>query len=153
MNWYQTNDVPADVVDDQFNFFPDKRYIVFYNMIWRSWWMRQRQSVFLCQLFLCGKDGALEELFSLLIDFIAAAPKYFPLKMSANLNGFSPKGKSTGKHFQFFPFDRKVNRTHLRDLWLYWENTKYSRKLASVLRNHKKTWWGSTLLQSSIFII
>ena len=71
--------------------------------------------------------------------------------MSANLNGFSPKGKSTGKHF--FPFDRKVNRTHLRDLWLYWENTKYSRKLASVLRNHKKTWWKSTLLQSSIFII
>ena len=61
--------------------------------------------------------GGGSELFSLLIDFIAAAPKYFPLKMSANLNGFSPKGKSTGKHF--FPFDRKVNRTHLRDLWLY----------------------------------
>ena len=65
--------------------------------------MRQPQSVFLCQLFLCGKDGALEKLFSLLIDFIAAAPKYFPLKMSANLNGFFTKRQIYWETFSVFP--------------------------------------------------
>ena len=70
------------------------------------------------------------QLFPLLIDFIFASAKYFSLKTSANLNGFQQKANLLGKTtFSVFPFDRKLNRSHLR--FIYCKNIS--------LPNQKKT--------------